>query len=167
MSGPLRRIVLRIVVGVGFILTAAVWLGRGENLVVGYGLLACGILLFAIGGHEIGRELWGRRSAVALSTLALLGAAAFLAIDRPWASVSSAQAARALERRLSSASGSRALGLGHTIRDRYVCSHTVGPPAPGDPAWTYLCSDAIPHSQESGFFVLTQGDRIAKIQPAG
>jgi hypothetical protein len=166
VSAPLRRSLLRIAVGVGFILIAAVWLGRGENRIVGYCLLVVGILLLAIGAYEIGWELRGRRSAVALSTLALLGAAAFLAIDRPWASVSSAQAARALEHRLSSASGARALGLGHTITDRYVCVHTVGSPPPGEPAWTYLCSDAI-HSRETGFFVLTRGDGIAKIEGAG
>jgi hypothetical protein len=108
----------------------------------------------------------GRRSALALSTLVLLGVSAFLLVDRPWASMSRAQAARALERRLSSAQSAHALGLGHTITDRYVCSHTAGAPVPGEPAWTYLCRDAV-HPQESGFFVLTQGDKIAKIEPAG
>jgi hypothetical protein len=99
--------------------------------------------------------------------LLVLGVAAFLVVDRPWASMSSAQAARALEQRLSSASGARAIGLGHTITDRYTCSHTVGGSAGGgEPAWTYLCLDAV-HSQESGFFVLTRGDRIEKIEPSG
>jgi hypothetical protein len=80
--------------------------------------------------------------------------------------MNSAQAARALEQRLSSASGARALGLGHAVTDRYTCTHAAGPPVPGEPAWTYLCVDAI-HTQESGFFVLTRGDGIAKISPAG
>src|SRR5689334_15188693 len=52
----------------------------------------------------------GRQSAVALSSLVLLGVLAFVVIDRPWAGMSSAQAARALERRLSSTRDARALG---------------------------------------------------------
>jgi hypothetical protein len=166
VSRPLRRILLRIAIGVGFIVVAAVWLGRGDNLVVGYGLLACGILLVAIGAHQTGWEISGPRCAVALSAVALLGVAAFVAVDRPWASMSSAQVARALEHRLSSASGARALGLGHPITDAYVCSHTGGAPPVGEPDWNYLCRDAI-HSQGIGFFVLTRGDGIAEIQGAG
>jgi hypothetical protein len=100
------------------------------------------------------------------TALGLLGVSAFLVAYRPWASMSSAQAARALERRLSSAGGAHALGLGHTITDPYRCTHTVGLPAPGEPAWTYLCVDAV-HPGESGFFVLTRGDTIAEISPAG
>jgi hypothetical protein len=100
------------------------------------------------------------------AALVLLIVSALLVVYRPWASMNSAQAARALEQRLSSASGARALGLSHTITDRYTCSHTVGSPPPGEPAWTYLCVPAV-HSQEIGFFVLTRGDRIAQISPAG
>ena len=80
--------------------------------------------------------------------------------------MSSAQAARALEHRLSSTRDARALGLGHAITDRYTCSAATGAPVPGEPDWTYECVDAT-HSQESGFFVLTEGDRIAEIQPSG
>lgn len=109
------------------------------------------------------RELPRRSLATALG---LMGILAFLAAERPWASMSSAQAARALEQRLSSASGARALGLAHTITDRYACSHTVGQAPPGEPAWTYLCVDAV-HNREMGFFVLARGDRIAEISPAG
>lgn len=100
------------------------------------------------------------------TALGLLGVSAFLLAYRPWASMSTAQAARALERRLSSASGAHALGLGHASTDPYRCTRTAGPPAPGEPAWTYLCVDAV-HSRQSGFFVLTRGDRIAEISPAG
>lgn len=109
------------------------------------------------------RELPRSSRAAALGLLALL---ALLLVWRPWASMSSAQAARALEQRLSSASGARALGLGHTITDRYTCSHTGGPAPPGEPTWTFLCLDAI-HNREMGFFVLARGDRIAEISPAG
>lgn len=109
------------------------------------------------------RELPRWSFATALGLLAIL---AFLMAYRPWASMSSAQAARALEQRLSSASAARALGLGHTITDRYTCSHTGGPAVPGEPAWTFLCIDAV-HSRESGFFVLTRGDRSAEISPSG
>jgi hypothetical protein len=100
------------------------------------------------------------------TTLGLLAIIAFLAVDRPWASMSSAQAARALEQRLSSPSGARALGLAHAITDRYACSHTAGQAPPGEPAWTFLCRDAV-HNRESGFFVRTRGDGIAEISPAG
>jgi hypothetical protein len=81
--------------------------------------------------------------------------------------MNSAQAARALEQRLSSANGARALGLGHTITDRYTCTPTGGPAPPGEPAWTYLCLDATKSQRGVGFFVLTQRGRIAKIAPAG
>jgi hypothetical protein len=100
------------------------------------------------------------------AALVLFAILALLMVYRPWATMNSAQAARALEQRLSSASGARALGLGHTITDRYTCTHTGGPAPPGEPAWTYLCVDAT-NSQESGFFVLTHWGRIAKIEPAG
>jgi hypothetical protein len=80
--------------------------------------------------------------------------------------MSSAQAARALEHRLSNPQSAHALGLGHTITDRYTCSVDTGAPVPGEPDWTYECVDAT-NSQGSGFFVLTQGDKIAQIQPSG
>jgi hypothetical protein len=161
-----RRILAQVTVGIGLIGIGTVWLGRGENLVVGYGLLAAGILLLTVGAYQAGWEVRRRRSAVALSALALLGVVAFLAAERPWASMNGAQAARALEHRLSTTRGARALGLSHTITDRYVCSHTGGVAPPGEPAWTYLCVDAV-HSRGSGFFVLTRGDGIAEIQFAG
>lgn len=101
------------------------------------------------------------------AALVLLGISALLVVYRPWATMNSAQAARALEQRLSSANGARALGLGHTITDPYRCTHLGGPAPPGEPAWTYLCVDAIPHSGEGGFFVLTHWGRIAKIEFAG
>jgi hypothetical protein len=107
-----------------------------------------------------------RKTAVALSTLVLAGVLAFLLVDRPWESMSAAQAARALEHRLSSPQGAHAIGLGHTIKDRYTCSAATGAQVPGEPAWTYECVDAT-HPQGSGFFVLTRGDRIARIQPSG
>jgi hypothetical protein len=107
-----------------------------------------------------------RKPAIALLTLLLLGILAFLVIDRPWAGMSSAQAARGLEQRLSSPRSAHELGLGHTITDRYTCSADTGAPFPGEPDWTYECVDAT-HAQESGFFVLTRGDRIAEIQPSG
>jgi hypothetical protein len=112
-------------------------------------------------------DLWQmrRQSAVALSSLVLLGVLAFLVIDRPWAGMSSAQAARALERGLSSTRDARALGLSH-ITDRYSCSADTGAPVPGEPNWTYECVDAT-HPQVSGFVVLTRGDEIAEIQPSG
>ena len=104
---------------------------------------------------------------LALVALVLAGTLAFVLANRPWTSgMSSAQAARALEHRLSSTRSARALGLGHTITDRYTCSADTGTPVPGEPSWTYECVDAT-HSQESGFFVLTRGDRIAEIQPSG
>ena len=77
-----------------------------------------------------------------------------------------AQAARALEQRLGGTSGARAIGLGHTITDRYACSADTGAPVPGEPDWTYECTDAT-DSQGPGFLILTRGDRIAKIQPSG
>lgn len=108
----------------------------------------------------------GRRSFIALSSIVLVGIVAFLAVDRPWVSMSSAQAARALEQHLSSTSGAQAIGLGHAITDRYTCSADSGAPVTGEPDWTYECTDAT-DSQGPGFFVLTRGDRIAKIQPSG
>jgi len=108
-----------------------------------------------------------RRPVLALVALLLAGTLAFGLAKRPWASgMSSAQAARALELRLSSKQGARAFGLGHTIKDRYTCSADTGAPVPGEPAWTYECVDAT-NFQGSGFFVLTWGDKIAQIQPAG
>lgn len=101
------------------------------------------------------------------AALVLLGVSALLLVYRPWATMNSAQAARALEQRLSSANGARALGLGHTITDRYTCTPTGGPAPPGEPAWTYLCLDATKSQRGVGFFVLTQRGRIAKIAPAG
>jgi len=109
----------------------------------------------------------GRRSVLALVALVLAGTLAFVLTDKPWDSgMSSAQAARALEHRLSNAQSARALGLGHTIGDRYSCSAANGAPVPGEPDWTYECVDAT-NSQGSGFFVLVRGDRIAEIQPSG
>jgi hypothetical protein len=161
-----RRILVRIAVGAGFVALGTGWLERGEHVVVGYGLLACGIPLLAVGAYQAGWEIRRRPSAVALSAFALLGVVASLVADRPWASMNSAQTARALEHRLSSMPSARALGLSHPITDRYVCSHTGRVASPGAPAWTYLCVDAV-HSRESDFFVLTRGAGIAKIQSAG
>jgi len=76
--------------------------------------------------------------------------------------MSSAQAARALEHRLSNPESARALGLGHTITDRYTCSATTG----AWPNWNYECVDSA-HPRESGFFVRTRGDAIAEIHPSG
>lgn len=109
----------------------------------------------------------GRRSVLALAGLVLAGVLVFVLAERPRASgMSSAQAARALEYRLSSPRTARALGLGHTITDRYTCSADTGAPVPGQPDWTYACADAT-NSQGSGFFVLTHADKIAQIQPSG
>jgi len=114
-------------------------------------------------------NIWqmGRRSVLGLVALVLAGTLLFVLADRPWTSaISSAQAARALELRLSSKQGARALGLGHTITVRYTCSADTGAPVPGEPAWTYECVGAT-HSLGSGFFVLTRGDKITQIQPSG
>ena len=102
-----------------------------------------------------------------LVALVLGGVLAFVLVERPWAArLSSAQAARALEHRLSDPRSARALGLGHTIEDRYTCDAVTGATVPGEPHWTYECLDAV-HSRESGFFVLARGDSIAAIQPSG
>jgi len=71
----------------------------------------------------------GRRSALALVALVLAGTLAFVLAKRPWTSgMSSAQAARALEHRLSSKQGARALGLGHTITEPSTYSADTGAP---------------------------------------
>jgi hypothetical protein len=107
----------------------------------------------------------GRRAAVVLGAL-VLGVAAFLLVDRPWAGMSSAQAARLLEQRLGSPRDARAIGLSRPITDRYTCTADNGPAVSREPDWTFDCVDAV-RPQESGFFVLTRGDRIAQIQPSG
>lgn len=104
---------------------------------------------------------------VTLVALVLAGVLAFVVAERAGTSrLSSAQAARGLEHRLSDRRSARALGLGHPIEDRYTCFADRGAAVPGEPDWTYECTDAV-HSQESGFFVLAKGNRIAAIQPSG
>lgn len=104
---------------------------------------------------------------LALVALVVVGIVAFVIAHRAWApGMNSAQAARALEQRLSNEQSVRALGLGHTITDPYRCAADYGAPVPGEPAWTYECVDAT-NPQESGFFVLTRGHKIAEIQPSG
>jgi hypothetical protein len=100
---------------------------------------------------EAKRRMRRRRALVA--AVLVLGVAAGVLATRPAGGMGSAQAAQALRQR-----------LGGT--DRYVCSHTVGPAVQGEPAWTYLCLNAT-HPQLSGYFVLSNGDRITKIGPAG
>lgn len=108
-----------------------------------------------------------QRFVIALLLLVLAGAFAFVVVDRPFGpSMSSGQAARALEHQLSGTRSAHALGLSHTITDHYTCSAPTGAPVPGEPDWTYDCVDAT-NSQGSGFFVLTKGDKFAQIQPSG
>ncbi len=111
------------------------------------------------------RQVAGR-PLIGLCTLVLMGVSAFLVVDRPWAGMSGTQAAHQLEQRLRSTTGAQTIGLSHTITDRYTCSADPGAPVPGEPDWTYECSDAT-DSQGPGFFVLARGDKLAQIQPSG
>lgn len=100
----------------------------------------------------------GRPLVLALVALVLAGTMAFVLIDRPWvssvsSSMSSGHVARALAQRLGTA-------------DRYTCSRDSGLPVPGEPDWTYECVNAG-HPQRSGYFVLSQGDRITNVRPSG
>jgi hypothetical protein len=95
----------------------------------------------------------GRRPLIAAVVLVLAGACVFLAVNKPWVSVSSQQAARALEQHL-------------PTKDRYVCNALPGVPVAGEPDWTYECVDTT-DPQRSGYFVLVHGGRVATIQPSG
>jgi hypothetical protein len=67
---------------------------------------------------------------------------------------------------MSSKQAAQSLGRDLRNTDRYVCSATTGPAPPGEPAWTYLCLNAT-HPNLTGYFVLSKGARIARIEPAG
>jgi hypothetical protein len=97
-----------------------------------------------------------RRRALAATVVALVaaGVAGGILAARSPGSMGGAQAAQALRQHLGSV-------------DRYVCSTTKGAPnLGGEPNWTYLCLNAT-RRQLPGYFLLTRGNRITKIQPAG
>ena len=104
---------------------------------------------------EAKRRMRRRRTvAAAIFALVAAGIAGAILAARSPGGMGSTQAAQALRQRLGST-------------DRYVCSATRGVPNLGsEPNWTFLCLNAT-HRQLSGYFLLTEGNRITKIEPSG
>jgi hypothetical protein len=105
---------------------------------------------------EAARQRMRRRRLLVVAVLVLVGGAAAAGViaGRSPSGMSGKQAAHVLRQELGSA-------------DRFVCSPTTGAtPVGGEPDWAYLCLNAT-NPQRSGYFVLSNGGKIAKIEPAG
>jgi hypothetical protein len=94
-----------------------------------------------------------RRLLVALLAASFLAGIVYTAVRGSRAGLNAQQTATLLRTRL-------------RTPDRFRCKEPSGVPNPGEPSWSYVCSD-VTHPARQGYFVKTSGDRITDLQPNG